>query len=161
LDLAELSGKQLQLLKEVVPGLSRIAILGHPTTNASQLKATEVAAATLGMKSQTLALRAGTDLRSAFEVATKGRAGSILVLGSPLSLLQRAQIAELALKHRLPTMFGYRPHVEAGGLISYGPNLAAMFRHSGVYVGKILNGARPANLPVERPTKFDLVINME
>ena len=159
LDLAELSGKQLQLLREILPGLSRIAALGHPTTNAAQLRAVEVAAGTLGMRVQTLALRAGADLGTAFEAATRERAGSIIVLGSPLSLLHRVQIGELALKHRLPTMFGYRPHVEAGGLISYGPNLAAMFRQCGVYVGKILTGSKPADLPIERPTRFDLVIN--
>lgn len=161
LDLAELSGKQLQLLKEIIPKLSRIAALGHPTVNASQLRAVEVAGATLGMQVQTLALRDANDLRIAFETATRGRAGALVIVGSPLSLLHRTQIGDLALKHHLPAVSPIRPHVEAGGLMSYGPNLSDMFRQCGVYVGRILSGAKPADLPIERPTKFELVINVK
>jgi len=161
LDLAELSGKQLQLLKEMVPKLSRIAVLGHPAVNASQLRAVEVAAATLGMQVQILALRDAKDLGTAFETATRGRAGALFILSSPLSVLHRTQIGDLALKHHLPAMSVYRSHVEAGGLMSYGPNLSDMFRYCGVYVGRILRGAKPADLPIERPTKFELVINLK
>ena len=161
LDLAELSGKQLQFLKEMIPKLSRIAALGHPTVNASQLRAVEVAAATLGMQVQTLALRDAKDLGIAFETATRERAGALVIVGSPLSLLHRTQIGNLALKHHLPAIAPIRPHVEAGGLMSYGPNLSDMFRRCGVYVGKILSGAKPADLPIERPTKFELVINLK
>ena len=161
LDLAELSAKQLQLLKEIMPKLSRIATLGHPTVNASQLRAVEVAAASLGMQVETLAFRDAKDLSIAFETATRGRAGGLVIVGSPLSLLHRTQIGDLALKHRLPTISPIRPHVEAGGLMSYGPNLSDMFRRCGVYVGRILSGSKPADLPIERPTKFELVINLK
>ena len=159
LDLAELSGKHVQFLKETVRALSRIAVLGHPVVNAAQLRAVQVAAATLGMQIQTLELRDRKDLDSAFKAASGARAGGLIILGSPLSLLHRAQIAELELKHRLPAIYASRSHVEAGGLMSYGPNLAEMFQQCGVYVGRLLRGAKPADLPIERPTKFELVIN--
>jgi len=159
LDLAELSGKHVQFLKETVRALSRIAVLGHPVVNAAQLRAVQVAAATLGMQIQTLELRDRRDLDSAFKAASGARAGGLIILGSPLSLLHRAQIAELELKHRLPAIYASRSHVEAGGLMSYGPNLAEMFQQCGVYVGRLLRGAKPADLPIERPTKFELVIN--
>jgi putative ABC transport system substrate-binding protein len=161
LDLAELSGKHVQFLKETVRTLSRIAVLGHPVVNAAQLRAVEVAAATRGMQIQILELRDRKDLDSAFKAASGARAGALIVLGSPLSLLHRAQIAELELQHRLPAMYVARPHVEAGGFMSYGPNLADMFRQCGVYVGRILRGTKPADLPIERPTKFELVINVK
>ena len=161
LDLAEISGKQLELLKEMVPKLSRVGVLGHPVVNSSQLKAVEAAGVTVRIQIRTLELRDAKDIDGAFKTATTWRAGGLIVLGSPLSLLHRARVADLALKFRLPTMFGYRPHVEAGGLMSYGPTLADMFRRCGVYVGKILHGANPADLPIERPARFELIINQQ
>src|SRR2546425_37050 len=115
----------------MVPKLSRIAVLGHPTVNASQLRAVEVTAPTLGMQVQTLALRDAKDVGTAFETAIRGRAGALIILSSPLSVLHKTQIGDLALKHHLPAMSVYRPHVEANGLMSYGPNLSDMFRHCG------------------------------
>jgi putative ABC transport system substrate-binding protein len=159
LDLAELSGKHVQFLTEMVPTLSRIAVLGHPVVNAAQLRAVALAAATRGMHIQTLELRDRKDVDIAIAAAIEARAGALIVLSSPLSVLHRKQIADLALRHRLPAMYVYRPHIEAGGLMSYGPNLADMFRQCGVYVGRILRGAKPADLPIERPAKFELVIN--
>jgi putative ABC transport system substrate-binding protein len=105
-------------------------------------------------------LRDAKDVGTAFETATRGRVGALIILSSPLSVLHRTQIGDLALRQHLPTMYIYRPHVEAGGLMSYGPNLSDMFRHCGVYVGRILNGAKPADLPIERPISFELIINL-
>jgi ABC-type uncharacterized transport system substrate-binding protein len=160
LDLAELSGKQLQILKEIVPKLSPVAVLGDTSVNASQLRELKVVARSLAVQIEELEMKSSKDLDGAFKVADKGHARALIVLSNPLTLASRTQIGDIAVKRRLPTMYLYRAHVEAGGLISYGPDLPDMFRRCGVYVGRILGGAKPGELPVERPTKFELVINL-
>src|SRR5215475_11643334 len=161
LDLAELSGKQLQILKEIVPKLSRVAVLGDPAVNASQLRERSVAARSLAVRIQSLEAKSSKDLDGALELANQRHAEAVIVLSNPLTLAARTQIGDGALKRKLVTMYLYRAHVEAGGLISYGPDLPDMFRRAGVYVGRILAGATPSELPVERPVQFDLVINMK
>ena len=161
LDLADLSGKHMELLKELSPKLSRLAVIGDPEINVSQFRATEVAGRALLVKVQTLETRHSDDFAGAFRVAVRDNVGALLILSSPLTLAHRRQVAELAMKHRLPTMFVYRSHVDAGGLMSYGPNLPDMFRRCGVYVARILAGNKPAEMPVERPTVFELVINLK
>jgi putative ABC transport system substrate-binding protein len=160
LDLAELSGKQLQILKEIIPKLSRVAVLGDPAVNASQLRELGVVARSVAVQSQALEMKSSKDLDGAFEAATKGHAGAVIILSNPLTLASRTQIGDMALKRGLPTMYLYRAHVDAGGLISYGPDLPDMFRRCGVYVGRILGGAKSSELPVERPVRFDLVLNL-
>ena len=161
LDLAELSGKQLQILKEIIPKLSRVAILGDPAVNASQLRELRAVARSLAVQTQTLEMKSPKDLEGAFEAANKGHARALIVLSNPLTLASRTQIGGMAVKRRLPTMYLYRAHVEAGGLISYGPDLPDMFRRCGEYVGRVLGGAKPGELPVERPVRFDLVLNLK
>jgi ABC-type uncharacterized transport system substrate-binding protein len=161
LDLADLSGKHMELLKDLVPRLSRLGVVGDPEINVSQFRSTEVAGRVLSVKVQTLEIRHSDAFADAFRVAMRDNVGALLVLSSPLVLAHRRQIADLALKHRLPTMFVYRSHVDAGGLVSYGPNLPRMFHHCGVYVARVLAGSKPAEMPVERPAVFELVINLK
>jgi putative ABC transport system substrate-binding protein len=159
----EISGKQLELLKEIVPRLSRVAVLGSSTTpgNAQVLKETELAAGALGVKLQYLDVPGPKDIETAFRAATKGRADALLVLASPVLISQRAQIADLAIKSRLPAIYERREYVEAGGLMTYGVSISDLFHRAATYVDKILKGAKPADLPVEQPTKFELVINLK
>jgi putative ABC transport system substrate-binding protein len=161
LDLADLSGKHMELLKELRPKLTRLAVLGDSEINASQFRATEAAGRALSVQVLTLEIRHADDLAGAFGTAARSKAGAVLLLSSPLTLAHRRQIADLAVTHRLPTMFVYRSHVDTGGLMSYGPNLPDMFRQCGVYVARILAGSKPAEMPVERPTVFELVINLK
>jgi len=161
LDLAELSGKQLQILKEIVPRLSRVAVLADPAVNSSQLRELRVVARLLAVQIQALEMKSSEDLKGALEATQKGYAEALIVLGNPLTLASRTLIGEIAVKQRLPTIYPVGAHVEAGGLISYGPDLPDMFRRCGVYVGRILGGAKPAELPVERPVRFNLVINLK
>jgi putative tryptophan/tyrosine transport system substrate-binding protein len=161
LDLSVLSGKQLQILNEILPSLSRVAVLGDPDVNASQLRALNEAARSLGVRTQVAELKRSTDLEGAFEAAKAWRAEALIVLSNPLTLALRAPIGNLAADRRLPTMYLYRAHVDAGGLISYGPDLPDMFRRCGVYVGRILGGVKPADLPIERPARFEEVINLK
>ena len=161
----ELSGKRLELLKGVVPKLSRVAVLwdadpGNPFPRLV-LKEMEIAAAALRVQLQLLGIREPKELDGAFEAATRGRAGGVVVVGGPLTIANRMQIVILAAKHRLPVMYGLKEFVEAGGLISYGPNHSDLYRRAAVYVDKILKGAKPADLPVEQPTRFELVINLK
>ncbi len=159
----ELSGKRLQLLKEVVPRVSRIAVLFNPTDpgNALQMRETEAAARVLGVQLQALEVRSLNDLETAFQAAIKARAGATFTLDSSLFYTHRTRIVELAAKHRLPTIYGFREFVEAGGLMAYAVNLADMWRRTAVFVDKILKGTKPADLPVEQPTRFELVINLK
>jgi putative ABC transport system substrate-binding protein len=159
LDLAELGGKQLELLKEIVPRLSRVGVLGDTDVNASQLRAMHAAAHILAIDVQSLPLREGKDLDGTLRTAATARVQAVVVLTSPITIARRKTIAELAAKYHLPAMYGFRVHVDVGGLISYGPNLADMFRRCGEYVAKILSGAKPEDLPVERPARFELLIN--
>jgi putative ABC transport system substrate-binding protein len=161
LDLPELSGKQLQLLKEIIRSISRVAILGDQVLNRPQFQATEVAARSLAMQPQPLDVRASKDIDTALEAASRGRAGAVLLLSSPLVFRHRAEIGVLAIKKRLPAVSMFVEFAEAGGLMAYGPSLREAFRRAGGYAGRILKGAKPADMSVERPTKFELVINMK
>ena len=159
----ELSGKRLQLLTEVVPKVSRVAALYNPDNPSLALsfRETEVAARTLGVELRSLAVRGPNEFETAFQAATRGRAGALIVLGDALTFRHRARIADLAAKHRLPAIFGAGEYVDAGGLMSYSPNLSDMYRRAATYVDKILKGAKPADLPVEQPTRFELVLNLK
>jgi putative ABC transport system substrate-binding protein len=159
----EISGKQLELLKEIVPKLGRVAVIGTSTRQGTKqtLKEMEPAAGAFGVKLQYLDVQNPKDIESVFRAATtKGRADAILVLQSPVFNSHRAQIADLALKSRLPATYPRREFVEDGGLMSYGVSISDLDRRAAGYVDKILKGAKPADLPVEQPTKFELVINL-
>jgi putative ABC transport system substrate-binding protein len=159
----EISGKQLELLKEIVPRLSRVAVLGTSTTpgNAELLKQIELAAGALKVKLQYLDVLSLKDVETAFRAAGKGRADAVVVLNSPVYPSQRTQIADLAVKSRLPAIYDRPESVENGGLMSYGVNRNDLNRRAAVYVDKILKGAKPADLPVEQPMKFEFVINLK
>jgi putative tryptophan/tyrosine transport system substrate-binding protein len=161
LDLPELSGKQVGLLKEIVPGLSHIAIFGIPGLNAAQFAATETAVRALALKAEIMEVQGADDLEGALEAAKIRHVEAGILLSSPLAFLASKQIAAIALAKRLPliSLFGEFP--KKGGLIAYGPNLLEMFRRCGVYVGKILHGAKPGELPIQRPERFELVINLK
>ena len=159
----ELSGKRLEILREVVPKLSRVAVLGN-STNPSQaqvLKEIELVAKHFKVQLQYLDVLDAKDIEPAFRAAAKGRAQGVLVLGSGILTSQRAQIVELAAKHRLPVMYGDNLYVEAGGLMFYGVNLLDLDRRAATYVDKILKGAKPADLPVEQPIKFEFIISLK
>jgi putative tryptophan/tyrosine transport system substrate-binding protein len=161
----ELSGKRLELLKEIVPRLSRVAVFGTSTTpdNALLLREVDLAAKAFGVKLQYLDVLSPTEIEAAFGAARKGRAEAVLMLvsGGGVAGGHRTEIAELAVKSRLPVIYDRREFVEAGGLMSYGVNLADLDRRAATYVDKILKGTKPADLPVEQPTKFELVINLK
>jgi putative ABC transport system substrate-binding protein len=159
----EISGKQLELLKEILPKLSRAAILGISTSpgNAQALKETELAAGALGVKLQYLDVLEPKDIEIAFREASKGRAEAVLMLVSPVLNTQRSQIVDLAIKNRVPAVYGQQEFVEAGGLMTYGVSLIDLFRRAATYVDKILKGREPADLPVEQPRKFELIINLK
>jgi len=160
---AELSAKQLELLKEIVPGLRQIAVLLNPRNpvSALQLHWTERAAQALGVQLQVVKVHDPSEFEAAFLSMTRERAGALTVLADTVFLSQRRQIADLAFKHRLPAMFNLREYAEAGGLIAYGPRLADQWRRAAYYVDRILKGTQPADLPVEQPTKFELVISLK
>ena len=153
----------MELLKEVIPRLSRIAVLWNSQNAAAlvQLKAAEVAARALGVSLQVLEVRGAEGLEGAFQAAPDRFTGALLVLDGPDTFLLRKRIVGLAAKNRLPAMYGPREFAVDGGLIAYGANLLDMFRRAGTYVDKILKGAKPGDLPVEQPTKFDFVINLK
>jgi putative ABC transport system substrate-binding protein len=159
----ELSGKQLELLKETVPKLLRVVVPSNPNEPSyMQLrKETELAAKALKIQIQFLDARSAKDVETAFREATKRRADAVLVPTMPIIASQRAQIANLAVKNRLPAMYGQPEYVDVGGLMFYGASITDLFRRAATYVDKILKGARPADLPVEQPTKFEFVINLK
>jgi len=159
----EISGKQLELLKEVIPRLFRVAVFGTSTRQgtAQALKEMELAAGAFAVKLQYLDIEDPKDTATAFRAASKGRADALLVLQSPVFNSQRAQIAELAQKSRLPAAYPRREFVEDGGLMSYGASISDLDRRAATYVDKILKGTRPADLPVEQPTKFEFIINLK
>ncbi len=162
----ELIGKRLENLNRAVPGLSLVAVLWQPgalreRTEKDLRKGAEVAARALGMRLHFVEARGPDDFNRAFSEMTKARAGALMVLGGTMFLTERRHLVDLAAKNRLPAMYGLREYVDAGGLMCYGPNNADMFRRAATYVDKILKGAKPADLPVEQPTKFELVINLK
>ena len=159
----ELVGKQLEILKDVVPKVSRVALLGNPANpgNAPQVRHAQDAARALGLRLQPLEARGPSDIDSAFAAMTSEQAGAVMVLVDSMLLDHRTRIADLAARRRLPAVYGLSDHVEAGGLMAYGPNRLDIFRRAATYVDKILKGAKPGDLPVEQPTKFALVINLK
>ena len=161
LDLPELSGKQVGLLKEMVPGLSRIAIFGTPGLNAAQFAAAAAAVRAVGLEAEIIEVQVPDDWGRALAAAKAKRVEAGILLSSPLVFISSKQIGELALANRLPLISLFAEFPKAGGFIAYGPNLAAMVQRAGVYVGKILHGAKPNDLPIQRPEKFDLVVNLK
>jgi putative ABC transport system substrate-binding protein len=157
----DLAGKRLELLREIVPSLRQLAIMANAGYPAAVLEMAEVQATarTLGLEVTTLEIRRAEDIAPAFE-ALKGRAEALYVCSDILTTTNRVRVNTLALTARLPMMYGVREYVEAGGLMSYGPNFLDLWRRTGDLVDKILRGAKPAEIPVEQPTKFDLVINL-
>ena len=159
--ISDTAGKKLEFLREVVPGLRQLAIMVNVSNPASVLEMGEVhaAARTFGLEVAASEIRRVEDIASAFD-ALKDRTDALYVCADPLVNANRVRINTLALGLRLPTMHGYREYVEAGGLISYGPNIPNLFQRAAEFVDKILRGAKPADLPVEQPTKFDLIFNL-
>ena len=157
----QMTGKRLELFKEMLPTLKRLAVLSDPGA-AEQLSAVQTANRSLGLTLQSLELgNPSYDFESAFRTAARSRAEALLVLTTPVFFRERSTIAQLALKNRLPTSFAHREHVDAGGLMSYGPNFNDMWRSAAVCVDKILKGANASEVPVEQPTKFELIINLK
>jgi ABC-type uncharacterized transport system substrate-binding protein len=159
----EISGKQLELLKEIIPRLSRVAVLGNSIQpgNPQALRETELAAAALGLQIQYLDVREAKDIEAAFRAAGKDPVGAVLVLGNVVVTAHPKQFVELAAKSRLPAMYWSPEFVEAGGLMTYSVNIPDLFRRAATYVDKILKGAKPADIPVEQPTKFEFIINLK
>jgi putative ABC transport system substrate-binding protein len=159
----DISGKRLQLLKEVLPKVSRVAVLTNPGTQSHALfwQETQQAAQKLGVQLQAVEARRPEDFEGAFGVAARGRAGGLLVFDDGLFNGYRTQIVALAARSRLPAMYGPRHFPDVGGLMSYGPNWPDQYRRAATYVDKILKGAKPADLPVEQPTRFELVVNLK
>jgi putative ABC transport system substrate-binding protein len=159
----ELSGKQLELLKETIPKLARVAVLGssNRSGNAQSVKETEHAADALKLKLQYLDILSPKDIESAFRAAKKQNAEAVLVLTGPVVTSQRTKIINLAAKNRLPAIYDRAEFVAEGGLMTYSVSSTDLFRRAAVYVDKILKGAKPADLPVEQPTKFEFVINLK
>ena len=159
----EIVGKQLELLKEIVPRVSRVAMLWNPINRTAPLFLDQAkgAARTLGLQLQSVQARRPEDIESAFANVSRERAGALLVLPDAMFIVRRKRIADLAARNHLPTMYTGREYMEPGGLAFYGPSMVDNFRRAAVYVDKILKGAKPADLPVEQPTKFELVINLK
>jgi ABC-type uncharacterized transport system substrate-binding protein len=159
----DIFGKNVELLKEVVPKVRRIAVLSNPDSPAQPLTISNIkgAARSLGLQLLLLEARAPGDFDGAFAAMARERVGALFVVTDPMFIPHRTRLTDLAAKNRLPSIFTQRADVEAGGLISYGPNFADMYRRAATYVDKILKGAKPGDLPVEQPTKFELVINLK
>ena len=162
----ELVGKRLELLKQAVPGVGRVAVLRQPSavperTEKDILKGAEGAARALGLQLQFVEARGPDDFDRAFSDMTRARAGALMGLGGNMFFSERRRLVDLAARNRLPGVYGLREYVDAGGLMSYGANQVDLFRSAATYVDKILKGAKPADLPVEQPTKFELVINLK
>lgn len=159
----EISGKQLELLREIIPKLSRVAVLGNSTEpgNPQSLKELDLAARAFRVQLQYLDVLKDQDIETAFNAATKESADATVVLGSPVATARRKRVAAAASKNKLPTIYPWPEFVEDGGLISYGASITDLFRRAATYVDKILKGAKPAELPVEQPTRFEFVINLK
>ena len=159
----EISGKQIELLKEIVPRLSRLAVIGNASMpgNAQALRETENAAKAFGLKLKSLDVQSAADIEAGFVSAEKDRCDAVIVLGSQVVTSHAKQFAAMAANSRLPAIYWSPEFVQAGGLLSYSVNINDLFRRSAIYVDKILKGAKPADLPIEQPTKFELVINLK
>jgi putative ABC transport system substrate-binding protein len=159
----ELTSKRLQLLKEAVPRLSRVAVLWNPVNpgNALMLREVEAASHTLGLHWQGFAVRRPEEFPGAFEAILGAQSNGILAIEDSMLVSHRSRIVESVARTRLPAMYAFRQFVDVGGLMSYGPNIPDSFRRAAVYVEKILKGAKPADLPIEQPTKLELVINLK
>ena len=162
----ELVGKRLELLTQAVSGVSRVAILWQPGVpgerrDEDMVKEAEAAARALGVRPQFVEARSPADFDRAFSDMTTARAGALIVVGSSMFFNERRGLVDLAAKNRLPAVYPLREYVDAGGLLVYGPKLADLYRRAATYVDKILKGAKPAELPVEQPTKFELVFNLK
>jgi putative ABC transport system substrate-binding protein len=160
----ELSGKQLELLKQIIPKLSRVAVLGNSTQpgNAQMLRELELAAGKLSVKIQYLNILAPAEIETAFQAARKERSDAVIMLVVGTAIIShRAKILDLVAKNRLPSVFTDEQYVEDGGLMAYGVSMPDLFRRAAQYVDKILKGAKPSELPIEQPTKFELVVNLK
>ena len=159
----EMVAKHLELLKEAVPNLSRVAVLWNPANpmHVVRLREVEVAGRSLGVQPQILKAQGPEEFDSAFAAMTRARAGALYVVGDPMFNQHRTRLAELAAKRRLPAVYELKDQAEAGGLMAYGPNTPDIYRRAATYVDKILKGANPGDLPVEQPTKFELIINLK
>ncbi len=157
----DLSAKWLQLLREAVPQISRVAVLWNPTTKTQEWREVQMAAPALGVALQSVEVQGQEQFERAFGAMRTGHAGALLVLGDPLTFFHQKLIIALAAKHSLPAMYNEREYAIGGGFMSYSADLFADFRRAATYVDKILKGAKPADLPIEQPTKFDLVINLK
>jgi putative ABC transport system substrate-binding protein len=160
---AELHGKRLQFMTQLIPGLTRVAVLKNPAVaiHAIFWQQIEAAAKKLGLKPQPIEVSGVKDFEPAFAAAKQGRAQALLALDDPLTVSYRSRIVDLAANNRLPAMYGFREFPDAGGLMSYGADFVILFRRAATFVDKILKGAKPAELPVEQPTRFELVINLK
>jgi ABC-type uncharacterized transport system substrate-binding protein len=159
----EMAGKQLELLKEIVPRLSRVAIIGNSTNpgDAQSLRETVLTAGAFEIYLRYLDVLDPKDLETVFRTAAKGRADALLLLGNPILNAHRKQVVDLAVKHRLPATYARPEYVDAGGLMYYGTSYNDLFRRAATYVDKILKGAKPADLPVEQPTKFEFIVSLK
>ena len=158
----ELSAKRLELLREMLPTITQLGVVwdNNPAFTLA-VQDTEAAARAMNVSVRAVVIRSRAELDTAFADLARLRVGALEVMPNPLALRERQRVAELALKYRMPTIFAQREYVEAGGLLSYGSHLGQLFRHAAIYVGKILKGAHPTELPIEQPTKFELVINVK
>jgi putative ABC transport system substrate-binding protein len=159
----EVFAKGLELLRESVPNLRRVAVLSNPANPSQAVAVRDVTAAarSMGLQLRILEVTAASGLESGFASMAKDRVDGLLVLTDPLFLINRERIASLALRHRVPSMHAIKESVESGGFMSYGPSLVGTYRRAAVFVDKILKGAKPADLPVEQPTTFELIINLK
>jgi putative tryptophan/tyrosine transport system substrate-binding protein len=159
----DLAAKRMEIMREMLPGFGRLAILANIGSPLAVLQAAEAKATAvkLGIEAATLEIKVSDDIAPAFSDVTKRRSQALYVVNEPLTFNHRARIAELALQARVPTMHDIREHVDAGGLLSYGPNFPDLYRRAAVHIDKILRGLKPADIPVEQPTKFDLIINVK
>jgi putative tryptophan/tyrosine transport system substrate-binding protein len=159
----DISGKRLELIEQIVPDVARVAIMWNASNPYPALvfKQTENAARQLKLEVQSLEVRTPDDVNSALEAAVREKANALITVEDPLTVNYRRQIADFSAKNRLPTMSGLREYVDVGGLLSYGPALADLYRRAAGYVDKILKGTKPSELPVEQPTKFELVVNLK
>ena len=156
----ELSAKRLEVLRDIIPGLSRVTALWDPTTGASQVTMTTSAAVSLNLKLQVLEVRRREDVAEVVRAARNSQADALNVFSSPFLAALHREVIAFAAEYRLPAIYQWKEHAEAGGLVSYGPSLAAMWRQSAIIVSKVLKGAKPADLPVEQPSKLELAVNL-